>query len=90
MILAALIRPNAKASICRIGMIPAVLKNRIIPIGNAAGERAKSCALSAEEFEYSKYLAKTTEYLELAFLPQFQDCYIAALDFGEELSYDNN
>ena len=72
------------ASACRIGMIPPVLLDRIEAIGNAAGEGAKLCALSREEFAYSQQLAKETEFLELASLPQFQDCYVDALEFAEE------
>ena len=72
------------ASACRIGMIPPVLRDRIRPIGNAAGEGAKLCALSRAEFEYSRRLAAETEFLELASLPQFQDCYVDALEFCEE------
>ena len=72
------------ASACRIGMIPPVLGDRIVPIGNAAGEGAKLCALSRKEFTYSQHLAKNTEFLELASLPQFQDCYVDALEFCEE------
>ena len=73
-------------SACRIGMIPPVLLNRIQPIGNAAGEGAKLCALSRDEFAYSQQLARETEFLELARLPQFQDRYIDALDFSKEKS----
>lgn len=72
------------ASACRIGMIPPVLLHKIEPIGNAAGEGAKLCALSKEEFAYSQKLAKETEFLELASLPNFQDCYVDALEFEEE------
>lgn len=72
------------ASACRIGMIPPVLEDRIKTIGNAAGAGAKLCAVSAQEFEYSKALAKGTEFLELASLPQFQDQYVDALEFEEE------
>jgi len=72
------------ASACRIGMIPPVLLDRIQPIGNAAGEGAKLCALNREEYLYSQRLAKNTEFLELASLPQFQDCYVDALEFSEE------
>lgn len=72
------------ASACRIGMIPPVLLDRIFPIGNAAGEGAKLCALNREEYLYSQTLAKNTDFLELASLPQFQDCYVDALEFSEE------
>ena len=72
------------ASACRIGMIPPVLLERIQSIGNAAGEGAKLCALSETEFAYSQALAANTEFLELASLAQFQDCYVDALEFEEE------
>lgn len=73
------------ASACRIGMIPPVLVDRIKPIGNAAGEGAKLCALNEKEFDYSRRLAAETEFLELASLPAFQDCYVDALEFEEEM-----
>ena len=72
------------ASACRIGMIPPVLLDRIQSIGNAAGEGAKLCALSAKEYAYSQTLAANTEFLELASMPDFQDCYVDALEFEEE------
>lgn len=70
------------ASACRIGMIPACLLERIQPIGNAAGAGAALCALRRAEFERSKALAETTEFLELAACPDFQDCYVDALELG--------
>ncbi|MBR2047881.1 MAG: DUF4445 domain-containing protein [Oscillospiraceae bacterium] len=72
------------ASACRIGMIPPVLEERIHPIGNAAGEGSKLSALSGEEFEYARHLAGGTEFLELASLPEFQDCFVDALEFEED------
>ena len=72
------------ASACAIGMIPPCLRDRIRPIGNAAGEGAKLCALSAEEFAYSSRVAAQTRFLELASLPDFNDCYVDCLMFGEE------
>lgn len=76
------------ASACRIGMIPPCLLDCIVPIGNAAGEGARLCALSRDEFTYSQALASGTEFLELATLPQFQDCYVDALMFEEEENED--
>ena len=72
------------ASACAIGMIPACLLDRIRPIGNAAGEGAKLCALSESEYAYSQTLARNTQFLELASLPDFNDCYVDCLLFGEE------
>lgn len=71
------------ASACRIGMIPPALEARILPIGNAAGEGAKLCAASREEFAYSQRLAGSTEFLELATLPDFQERFMEALGFSE-------
>lgn len=72
------------ASACAIGMIPPVLLPRIQPIGNAAGGGARLCALSSREFAYSKQLALGTEFLELASLPEFNDCYVDCLMFEED------
>ena len=71
-------------SACRIGMIPPRLLDRITGIGNAAGIGAAQCALSREAFSYAKRLAETTEFLELASLPQFQDTFIDRLNFPED------
>lgn len=75
-------------SACRIGMIPPCLIDRIHPIGNAAGEGAKLCALNHGEFIYAQTLAKETEFVELAGMPEFQDCYVDALEFSEENFHD--
>ena len=71
-------------SACAIGMIPPVLRDRILPIGNAAGEGAKIAVLNAGEYECSKRLARETEFLELASMPEFNDCYVDCLCFEEE------
>lgn len=72
------------ASACAIGMIPPCLLDRITPIGNAAGEGARLCALSEAEYTYSQTLARSTRFLELASLPDFNDCYVDCLTFEEE------
>ena len=69
---------------CAIGLIPPVLQERIEPIGNAAGEGAKLCALSAGEFAYSKLFAEKAKFLELASMPEFNDCYVDCLLFEED------
>lgn len=72
------------SSACRIGMIPPELEHKITPIGNAAGVGAVMCALNHAEFERGKRMAIETEFLELASLPEFQDCYVDALSFSED------
>lgn len=70
-------------SACAIGLIPRELEDRIIPIGNAAGEGAKIAALSRTECEKSQEMAKHTEFLELATDPDFQDTFVDQLEFPE-------
>ena len=72
-------------SACRIGMIPPVLLNRIRPLGNAAMEGARQCAVREADFRRAQDLAAKTEFLELASMPDFQDCFVDNLLFEEEL-----
>ena len=65
-------------------MLPPELLDRVRAIGNAAGEGAKQCALLEGDYRRSIALARETEFLELASLPAFQDCYVDCLSFEEE------
>ena len=69
---------------CAIGLIPQTLRERIVPVGNAAGEGAKLALIDRGEWQKGAQLAETTEFLELATLPQFQDEFVEQLGFGEE------
>lgn len=71
------------ASACRIGMIPRPLENKILPIGNAAGEGAKLVACSRSAFADAEHAARETEFLELASFPDFEDCFVDHLEFGD-------
>lgn len=68
-------------SACAIGLIPAVLEERIVPVGNAAGEGAKVAALNYKEFLRSEEITNKVEFLELAANPGFQDCFVDQLSF---------
>ena len=72
------------ASACAIGMIPPCLQDRIESIGNAAGTGAQACALSRDAYGYSSRLAENAEFLELASMAEFNDCYVDCLLFEEE------
>ena len=71
------------ASACAVGLLPKELEDRIVPIGNAAGIGAQLCALSDAQFEYASVLARQTEFLELASMPEFQDRFIDSMMLGE-------
>ncbi len=68
-------------STCRIGLIPAKLRQKITPVGNAAGEGSKLCLLSSEEYKNCEYIAEKAEFIELASHEKFQEKFIAQLDF---------
>lgn len=68
-------------SMCRIKLLPPELLSKIVPVGNAAGEGSKMCLLSKDEFELSEIIARKTEFIELASHENFQQLFIAQLDF---------
>jgi uncharacterized 2Fe-2S/4Fe-4S cluster protein (DUF4445 family) len=68
-------------SACGIGLIPKSLLNRVIAIGNAAGQGAKLAALSKDEYERAKRLATEIDYMDLATLPEFNDIFVDNLSF---------
>jgi len=71
-------------SACAIGLIPAGLRRRIRPVGNAAGAGAKLALADARAWAEAETLARTTEFLELATLPEFQDEFVEQLNFEDE------
>ena len=72
------------ASACAIGLLPPLLLERIVPVGNAAGVGAGMAALSESSFRLASRLAETTEFLELGGLPDFQELYVDCMAFSEE------
>ena len=68
-------------STCRIGLIPSELRQKITPVGNAAGEGSKLCLLSSDEYKTCDLIAEKAEFIELASHEKFQEKFIAQLDF---------
>ena len=68
---------------CTIGLLPTTLKDRIQSIGNAAGEGAKIALLNKDELAQTVRLSQQVEFLELAAIPEFQDCFVDELEFPE-------
>ncbi|HBB61730.1 MAG TPA: ferredoxin, partial [Lachnospiraceae bacterium] len=67
---------------CEIGLIPYELRDRIIPIGNAAGEGAKLACLNQGEYRYACKMAEGAEFIELATESEFQDVFVDKLEFS--------
>jgi len=68
-------------SACATGLIPPCLEDRIVPVGNAAGDGARMCALDDSEFQRCIAMTASAGFLELASLPQFQDRFIESMSF---------
>jgi uncharacterized 2Fe-2S/4Fe-4S cluster protein (DUF4445 family) len=64
-----------------IGLVPWVPVERIVAVGNAAGEGAKISLLSFREREAAKRLPEFIEYLELSNRPEFNDIFMEVLAF---------
>ena len=54
-----------------------------MPVGNAAGRRGENALLNTEELDKTVQLMDQVDFLELAALPEFQDCFIDELEFPE-------
>lgn len=67
---------------CEIGLIPYELRDRILPIGNAAGEGSKLAVMNRGEYKYACALAKKAEFVELATESCFQDTFVDELEFA--------
>jgi uncharacterized 2Fe-2S/4Fe-4S cluster protein (DUF4445 family) len=74
------------ASARAIGLVPWVPVERIIAVGNAAGEGAKIALLSFREREAANRIPEFIEYVELSGRPEFNDIFTAALAFPEMAS----
>ncbi len=66
-----------------IGLIPASLLEKTESVGNTAGLGAISSALSAEDFQKTREIAKMTEYLELSSDSFFNMKYMEEMVFPE-------
>ncbi len=73
------------ASARAIGLVPWVPVDRIIAVGNAAGEGAKIALVSFREREAADRIPDFVEYVELSGRPEFNDIFTRALAFPERM-----
>lgn len=64
-----------------IGLIPAELRSKIVPVGNAAGAGAKMALLSREHMEMTERIRQRMRYIELSSCPDFQTVFVDFLSF---------
>ena len=66
-----------------IGLVPAVDVDRILSVGNTAGEGAKMSLLSFRERQVAFELPDKMEYVELSGRSDFNDSFVSVLQFPE-------
>jgi uncharacterized 2Fe-2S/4Fe-4S cluster protein (DUF4445 family) len=64
-----------------IGLVPAVDVEKIIAVGNSAGEGAKIALLSYRERQVAFELPARIEYIELSGRADFNDSFVSVLQF---------
>ncbi|RLI34572.1 ferredoxin [Candidatus Bathyarchaeota archaeon] len=64
-----------------IGMFPDCDLNKVVSVGNAAGEGARLALLSKEKREEARRIARTIKYIELSIDPDFQREFMEAMVF---------
>src|SRR5947207_2913032 len=71
------------ASATIIGLVPPVDVDRILSVGNTAGEGAKMSLLSFRERQVAFELPDKMEYVELSGRSDFNDSFVSVLQFPE-------
>ena len=71
-------------SACRIGLRPAALRAKIVPVGNAAGSGSVRLLVSEQARRRAEALRQATRCVELAATPDFNDVYTDELLFEDE------
>ena len=71
-------------SACRIGLFPAALRAKIVPVGNAAGSGSVRLLVSEQARRSAEALRQVTRCVELAATPDFNDVYTDELLFEDE------
>lgn len=71
-------------SACRIGLLPAELRAKIVPVGNAAGSGSVRLLVSEKARRRAEALRQATRCVELAATPDFNDVYTDELLFEDE------
>jgi len=70
-----------RESALAVGLLPSIPPDRIRPVGNAAAAGAKLALLSAGARERAERLAASAHFVELATHPDFEEIFMAALNF---------
>lgn len=76
-----------KESAIRMGLLPAISKDKVISIGNGAGVGASMALLSQDCREQAETLTKKIRHIELSKNEDFQEYYIDSMLFANAYEY---
>ena len=67
-----------------LGLIPDAPVDKVVPVGNAAGDGARIALLNREKRTEAQRLARSVYYVETATHPAFQDEFVKAIHFPHQ------
>lgn len=70
-----------KESACRIGLLPAELRDKILVAGNTSGMGASMCLLNPEYLTLCQNLTQEASYIELSGRPDFEAAFVDNMFF---------
>ncbi len=71
------------SSLLRTGLLPSIDAERIISLGNSAGQGAKLVLLNRRNKQRLQPLIKRTNYIELSFIKEFSQKFIQHINFRQ-------
>ncbi|MBS3736102.1 MAG: ASKHA domain-containing protein [Candidatus Bipolaricaulota bacterium] len=72
-----------KENIMRIGVLPNIDLDKIVSVGNAAGQGGKLALINRGKMEEVNQIARDVEYIELSFRSDFTEKFMSAMSFPE-------
>ncbi len=72
-----------KENIMRIGVLPRIDPEKVVSVGNAAGQGGKLALINRGKLEEVNRIAGEVEYIELSFRSDFTDKFTSAMAFPE-------
>ena len=70
-----------KKSAVKIGLLPNIDLDKIIPIGNAAGSGAVLALINSDEWEATEKIRSQAEHIELAHSSEYQENLLESMMF---------
>ncbi|MFB6214547.1 MAG: ASKHA domain-containing protein, partial [Candidatus Bipolaricaulia bacterium] len=72
-----------KENVVRIGVLPRIDLDKIVSVGNAAGQGGKLALINRGKMEEVNQIARDVEYIELSFRSDFTEKFMSAMSFPE-------